>query len=432
VPTHLGDEQSIELRHLRYFVAVAEELHFGRAAARLNTAQSSLSAQIRDLENELGVQLLHRTKRLVRPTDSGRAFLPEARSVLKHAEHAMQTAQRAGRGEVGRIGIGYVPSADCISFPEILRAAPFSSANTRTMGRSTKRSGASSVSGLQAVRDVLGARGLLRKAKMLSGCNMGHNLPRRAQVTTGPTGNGTTERKSAYIVFEHRPSDSPLVEKIWRCHSERGGAFLSVAASNFEMAVTRLKGKIFLTLRGPETKATSVDCPPEGEWLGIRFRPGTFMAQFLPGSLRDQRDVTLPDATSRSFWLNGSAWPYPDFDNAETFVKRLARAGVISRDAVVGAALQGQPRYLSLRSTQRHFLQATGITYATFRQIERARYATNLLRDGVCILDVVHSAGYFDQAHLTRSLKYLIGETPAKILQGEKQLSFLYKTEPVL
>jgi len=83
-----------------------------------------------------------------------------------------------------------------------------------------------------------------------------------------------------------------------------------------------------------------------------------------------------------------------------------------------------------VRSAQRHFFRATGTTHAAFRQIERARYATNLLKEGVSILDAVHLAGYFDQAHLTRSLKYLIGQTPAKIIQGDKQLSFLYKTQP--
>ena len=68
------------------------------------------------------------------------------------------------------------------------------------------------------------------------------------------------------------------------------------------------------------------------------------------------------------------------------------------------------------------------MTHSTFRQIERARHATNLLKQGVSILDTVHEAGYFDQAHLTRSLKYLIGQTPAEIIRGEQQLSFLYKT----
>src|SRR5262245_20727564 len=93
-----------------------------------------------------------------------------------------------------------------------------------------------------------------------------------------------------FIRFEDRDSDHPFIEKVWRGHSERADTFLSVAASNFEMVLTHLKGRRFLTLRGPETAATVMDCPAEGEWLGIRFRPGTFLPQFLPGALRDHRD----------------------------------------------------------------------------------------------------------------------------------------------
>ena len=155
------------------------------------------------------------------------------------------------------------------------------------------------------------------------------------------------------------------------------------------------------------------------------------MPQLTPGHLRDRKDVTLPDATSRSFWLNGSAWEYPDFENADTFVKRLAQKGIITRDSAVDAAVRGQGQALSLRSAQRHFPRATGLTHCTVRQIERARHATNLLKQGVSILDTVHEAGYFDQAHLTRSLKYRIGQTPAEIIRGKQQLSFLYKTTPL-
>jgi AraC-like DNA-binding protein len=154
------------------------------------------------------------------------------------------------------------------------------------------------------------------------------------------------------------------------------------------------------------------------------------MPRFLPGSLRDHQDVTLPAATGHSFWLNGSALEYPDFDNTESFVSRLAKCGILSHDPVVDDTLLRRPAELSLRSAQRHFLRSTGVTYATFRQIERARYATTLLREGVSILDVVSRASYFDQAHLTRSLKRFIGETPTKIIRGHKQLSFLYKTNP--
>jgi AraC-like DNA-binding protein len=231
-----------------------------------------------------------------------------------------------------------------------------------------------------------------------------------------------------FLSFDDRPSGSPFVERIWRCRSERAGTFLSIAASHWEMVVTRHAGKTTLTVRGPETKAAALDCPAEGEWLGIRFKLGTFMPHLPARNLLDRRDVTLPEATGQSFWLNGSAWEYPDFENAETFVNRLVHDGLIAVDLPVDAALQGRRQELSIRSAQRHFLQATGITHSTIFQIERARHATNLLKQGMSILDAVPEAGYFDQAHLTRSLKYLIGQTPAQIIRAEKQLSFLYKT----
>jgi hypothetical protein len=83
-----------------------------------------------------------------------------------------------------------------------------------------------------------------------------------------------------------------------------------------------------------------------------------------------------PQATGRSFWLNGSTWEYPSFDNAEVFVKRLVRAGLIAVDLTVNSSLRGTQRELSLRSVQRHFLQATGITYRAIRQIERSQAVT--------------------------------------------------------
>lgn len=233
-----------------------------------------------------------------------------------------------------------------------------------------------------------------------------------------------------FLNFEDRPSDSPIVERVWRSRSEQGGSFVSIAATNFEIAVTRVGGRTFLTLRGPETKATAIECPPEGEWLGIRFKLGTFMPSLTPEALRDHNDVTLPHASSRSFWLNGSAWEYPDFDNAEDFVARLVQKGIVTRDPAVDAVMRSEPSAQSLRTAQRHFLRATGLTHRTVQQIERARHATNLLRQGASILDTVYDAGYFDQAHLTRSLKLLVGQTPAEVARRTAQLSFLYKTEP--
>jgi DNA-binding transcriptional LysR family regulator len=112
----------MELRHLRYFVAVAEELHFGRAAARLSIVQPSLSQQIRQLEDELGFPLLHRTKRSVELTDAGKVLLSEARDVLAQVQNAKRAAQRAYRGEMGRLVIGYISSSAFDLLPTMLSA----------------------------------------------------------------------------------------------------------------------------------------------------------------------------------------------------------------------------------------------------------------------------------------------------------------------
>jgi hypothetical protein len=234
-----------------------------------------------------------------------------------------------------------------------------------------------------------------------------------------------------FITFEDRPSESPLVERIWTARSQRAGPFHSMAASECELVVTRLRGAAFLTVRGPETRATVAECPGEGEWVAIRLALGTFAPAFLPALIRDRQDVTLPDASSRSFWLNGSAWEYPTWENADTFVARLVRRGLIVREPLVQSVLRGDRAGLSLRSLQRRFVHATGLTHTAHRSIQRARYAVQLLRAGAPLADVVDRAGYFDQPHLTHACRRLIGQTPSEIARGARQLSFLYKTDPV-
>ena len=111
----------MELRHLRYFVTVAEELHFGRAAERLHIVQPALSKQIISLESELGVKLLHRTKRQTRLTEAGEAFYKEARWIVERTERAAEAARRAANGMTGRLGVGFVGPASYSILPRALR-----------------------------------------------------------------------------------------------------------------------------------------------------------------------------------------------------------------------------------------------------------------------------------------------------------------------
>jgi AraC-like DNA-binding protein len=221
------------------------------------------------------------------------------------------------------------------------------------------------------------------------------------------------------FVFDYRPSDSPLVQVVWHSQSVGGGSFTSVASTQMEIVVTKQVGQTIITVRGLETKARPAPIPEDAEFFGMIFRMGTFV-QPLPTSTLVNGGLNLPDASSKSFWLNGSAWEFPTFDNADVFINRLVREGLLVREPIVEAALQGELKDVSLRSVQRRFLHATGLTQKAIQQIERAKKALALLQQGKSILDTTYEVGYFDQSHLTNSLKHFIGQTPAQIIKQKQ------------
>lgn len=208
-----------------------------------------------------------------------------------------------------------------------------------------------------------------------------------------------------------------MVERVWRTSSERAGSFTSVAASNWEMVLTSFGGETMVTVRGPETVASRADFSAGAEFLGLVFKLGAFMPHLPLKTLLDRRDVTLPEASSGSFWLRGSAWELPSFENADVLVDRLVRRRILVRDPVVEAAMRGRAPDVSVRSLQYRFRRATGLTREKIRQIERARSAVSLLERGTPIPHAALEMGYFDQAHMTNSLKRLTGETPAQIIR---------------
>jgi hypothetical protein len=219
---------------------------------------------------------------------------------------------------------------------------------------------------------------------------------------------------------EIRASDSPFVQMVWHTQSEGTGSFISPAAIHWDMLLMRYRGKTTFTVQGPETKATCASLPADAEWLGLTFKLGTFMPHLPPTRLLDKHDVNLPEATGKSFWLYGSAWEFPTYKNADTFVNRLVRTGLLVRDPLVDDVMQDHPPDLSPRALQYRFRQATGLTHKTVQQIQRARQAATQLEQGYPILDTVYQFGYFDQSHLTNSLRHYIGQTPMQISRAHQ------------
>lgn len=219
------------------------------------------------------------------------------------------------------------------------------------------------------------------------------------------------------VFMEGRLSDSPYIQGIWHGHTEGIYTPVCPAASEWNLLLQRKNGKVCVFFEGPLTRAKSKLETDDTEFCVIRFKAGTFLP-VVP--IRKFLDVTapLPGASRDHFWLHGTTWEFPRYDDVESFVARLVREETLMRDPVVSAALQDYPLDLSFRTVRRRFLNATGLTQGVIRQIERAQHAAELLMRGVPILDVVDAAGYADQPHLTRALKRFMGQTPAQIARA--------------
>ena len=215
-------------------------------------------------------------------------------------------------------------------------------------------------------------------------------------------------------IIEGRVSDSPDIDSIWRGVTGSNYRVVCPADEHWNLFFSRYEGKTRIAVEGPLTKATHKSHPEGVEYLVIRFKLGRFLSNIPITSLLDG-DAVLPGASNNAFWLDSMTWALPDFGNAETFVARMIRGGLLIREPVIDTTLMQGDAHYSMRTVRRRFLQATGLTPGSIRQIERARRAVEMLERGLPILDTVYEAGYSDQPHMTRSLRRFIGQTPAQI-----------------
>ncbi|MER5526449.1 helix-turn-helix domain-containing protein [Streptomyces sp. NPDC002677] len=230
------------------------------------------------------------------------------------------------------------------------------------------------------------------------------------------------------LEIESRPSELPYVERVWRSRSDDVGRMTSIASSHCELVFWEHHGQVQAAVLGPEPKACLAPVPEDATFFGISFALGTSMPH-IPISRLVGGSAEIPDVTRRSVWLKGSAWHPPDYDNAEAFVRRMMREGIVDCDPIVAAVLDGATPDVSPRTLQRRFVAATGLTRGSIRQIHRAREAAVLIQEGAPAQDVVHRLGYFDQPHLARSLTRYIGRTATQLSAPDRAepLSLLYK-----
>ncbi|WP_436763489.1 helix-turn-helix domain-containing protein [Streptosporangium sp. V21-05] len=217
--------------------------------------------------------------------------------------------------------------------------------------------------------------------------------------------------------FETRASDSPWVDTVWTCTSERVAEMTSVATVCWGLVFWELDGTAYAGVSGPETGTGTAPVPEGATFVGIEFAVGTWLRAVPTPALVD-RGVELPGTTRRTFRLDGLRWERPGPDDAEALVDRLVRAGAVVRDPLVSEVRRGHRPVLSERTVERRFRTATGLTQGAVRQIERVRKASALLAAGAQVADVVTKFEYFDEPHLARALRRYVGRTARQLREG--------------
>jgi DNA-binding transcriptional LysR family regulator len=268
---------ALDFRGLRYFVAVAEELHFTRAAERLYIAQPALSEQIRRLEEELGVQLLRRTTRKVELTPAGREFLSHARRILAEADEALADAMRAARGETGSIRVATGTTAGVEQVPRILRA--FSEARP-LVHLDLRQTGWEDHSGGLRGGSVDAAFVWLPFGSERLSFAVLHEEPRVVALEAGhPLASERELRVEQFVEgpWVEDPDPDPVALSFWTCADFRGDA-----PAQRGPRVRSMEGMLEAVRAGLCIATLPRSQAQDSAWPGIAFRP---VADLTPATL---------------------------------------------------------------------------------------------------------------------------------------------------
>lgn len=218
-------------------------------------------------------------------------------------------------------------------------------------------------------------------------------------------------------MLEEQISDSPYVYMKWRARPTEPGVHNGIAMEYWTFFFRIEDGKTTVILGRPHTQVLKVPYKA-GEYWGVLLKPHVFMPHLAKLDLPAE-GLELPTVDDTYFLFEGQSLPIPKYEEAEGFINDLVRDGHIIAHPLVAKALEGKAA-LSERTAQRHMLRIVGMTRRDLARIRHARHAYVLLQEGKTITEVANEAGYVDQAHLTKSLKLLAGQTPAQILAAYK------------
>lgn len=222
------------------------------------------------------------------------------------------------------------------------------------------------------------------------------------------------------VMTQERIVESPYIEWVAHGYTAADGLEMRPAEYNWHLIFTRHEDVQHVLVVGPLEAARPLGYAAGAESLWIRFKVGTYMP-CLPAPIMVNQEITLPGGSGNNFWFKDQLWEIPNFENVDTFVEHLVRAGALTYDPLIEAALGDELADTSERTIRYHFQHSTGLRQNFIRQISRAQRAVELLHQGRSIIDTAHELGYADQPHLTRSLKRLLGYTPRELLASTSQ-----------
>jgi AraC-like DNA-binding protein len=217
------------------------------------------------------------------------------------------------------------------------------------------------------------------------------------------------------VIPDERLVESPYIEWVAHGYTVADGLEMRPAEYNWHLIFTRHEGVQRTLVVGALEAARPLSYIAGAESLWIRFKVGTYLPE-VPAPAILNREITLPEGSGNNFWLKDKVWQIPSFENVETFVEQLARAGALTSDPLIEVALRDELADTSERTIRYRFQHSTGLRQNYIRQIRRAERAMELLHQGNSIVHTAHELGYADQPHLTRSLKRILGYTPRELL----------------